>query len=720
ISGKRALLAFPDNSHQTYPWFNFAARDGALWDPYQFGGHSFVGELQTALFYPLNHLLFLVTGSGVTARGITAFLIVHMIMAAVFMYAFLRVIGLVRPGAVVGALAFAMGGYMVHRLPSQANIFAAATWVPLVFCLVHVALTRAAWVALPAGGALGMSVLAGHIQPAGFAILALVAYAAWFAAFTPPRGAAALRAAGVVAVTVAVGGSLAAVQLIPSVEYQDHAVRFLGDTAPAVGNQKLPYDVIGHHNLLDPDQLDGFLSPAFAPEVSDGFPYIGILTLLLAIVGLARAPRRWAVFWAGLALLSLLYAMGYQAGVHRAAYDLIPLIDKLREPVRALMLTHFALAVLAGYGASALSERRPAWPARPAAPLALRGALAAVGLAAVAIVLAKAVDGKPLGGHDEGVQIAAALAVAGLAIVAGRALGWLTPAAAGALCVAVLVLDLVPFGQATVGEAAAYDGRGNFEPHRYYAENDVIRFLRTRPGVFRVSSPDAVIPIESGDVHHLEMLQGKGASMTQDLFDLFGLGGAPPSRVHDMMNVRYAVTKNPVEGWKLVFGLGAAQVYENPSALPRAWLAGRAEVVPDRRRAIELATSPQFPLRESVVLGSAPRTPPSPAAAAGAVRVVRRDPTHIEFESRAPAAGVLVASEFFYPGWTARVDGSRRPIVRADGVLRAVEVPPGVHRVAMSYRPTHWTLALLLSLGAAAAIAGACAAAAVRRRRPRT
>ncbi|MEA2475388.1 MAG: hypothetical protein QOE06_3303, partial [Thermoleophilaceae bacterium] len=42
ISGKRALLAFPDNSHQTYPWFNFAARDGALWDPYQFGGHSFV------------------------------------------------------------------------------------------------------------------------------------------------------------------------------------------------------------------------------------------------------------------------------------------------------------------------------------------------------------------------------------------------------------------------------------------------------------------------------------------------------------------------------------------------------------------------------------------------------------------------------------------------------------------------------------------------------
>jgi hypothetical protein len=58
--------------------------------------------------------------------------------------------------------------------------------------------------------------------------------------------------------------------------------------------------------------------------------------------------------------------------------------------------------------------------------------------------------------------------------------------------------------------------------------------------------------------------------------------------------------------------------------------------------------------------------------------------------------------------------------VRADGVLRAVEVPPGVHRVAMSYRPTHWTLALLLSLGAAAAIAGACAAAAVRRRRPRT
>ncbi|HEX8647827.1 MAG TPA: hypothetical protein VF715_13080, partial [Thermoleophilaceae bacterium] len=49
ISGKRSLFAFPDNSFQTYAWYSYAARDGALWDQYQRGGNAFLGELITSL-----------------------------------------------------------------------------------------------------------------------------------------------------------------------------------------------------------------------------------------------------------------------------------------------------------------------------------------------------------------------------------------------------------------------------------------------------------------------------------------------------------------------------------------------------------------------------------------------------------------------------------------------------------------------------------------------
>lgn len=120
-----------------------------------------------------------------------------------------------------------------------------------------------------------------------------------------------------------------------------------------------------------------------------------------------------------------------------------------------------------------------------------------------------------------------------------------------------------------------------------------------------------------------------------------------------------------------------------------------------------------------MVLDREPGLRPASGAQPGSVRVVRSEATEIELQSSAPGGGVLVASELFYPGWTAEVDGQERRVLRADGILRAVEVPAGVHRVTMSYRPTHWTLALLLTGAGLVALSGACAAGLLRLRRSR-
>ena len=716
IGGKRTLFGFPDASFQTYAWYSYEARTGALWDPYQWGGHSFIGELITALFYPFNQLLFLVTGEGITGRGMTAFLLAHVLLAAVLMYAFLRVLRIARPGAVVGALAWTLGGYMVHRLTAQADIYVAAVWVPAAFACFHLALERALWIAAPAGAALALSLLAGHVQPAVYCVLALGLYGAYYAATSRgERGRTALRAAAAFAIVVAMAGSLAAVQLIPTFEYQEHALRSVGLDEPVPADAELPYDLVGHHLLLAPGELDAFLSPSF-DDVQDGLPYIGIFTLLLAGVGIARAPRRWAVFWGGFALLALLYAMGHYGGVHRVAYELVPMLDKLREPVRALMLVHFAIAVLAAYGAAALFERVPR--ARPG-PLALKIALAALGAAAVAYAFVKAVDGDPLSGRDEAERIALAIGVAGCALVAGWLLGWLRPVAVAVLCVALLLVDLVPVGSGRMPLESEYDGVTNYEPHRYYRETDVVRFLRAQPGLFRVSNPATKLPPNVGHVYDLQMLQGHGASMTDEAYVLLNTGGAPPSPVHDLLSVRYAVTDAPVDGWRevLVSRDQQGRLSENPAPLPRAWLVRDWEVVPDWRAALGRAIDPGFARREAAVLESDPGVERRRSGPAGDVRVVSYEPNEIAFETAAPAPAVLVASELVYPGWKAEVDGDEVPIRRADGVLRSVAVPAGTHRVTMSYRPTHWTLALVLSLGSLLVLAVVCAAGLLRERR---
>ena len=76
------------------------------------------------------------------------------------------------------------------------------------------------------------------------------------------------------------------------------------------------------------------------------------------------------------------------------------------------------------------------------------------------------------------------------------------------------------------------------------------------------------------------------------------------------------------------------------------------------------------------------------------------------------AAGrsLLVLSQAWAPGWSARVDSRRTPVIRVDGILSGVEVPTGVHRVRLEYRTPGLeagfgiSIATLLTLLAATAL----------------
>jgi hypothetical protein len=73
------------------------------------------------------------------------------------------------------------------------------------------------------------------------------------------------------------------------------------------------------------------------------------------------------------------------------------------------------------------------------------------------------------------------------------------------------------------------------------------------------------------------------------------------------------------------------------------------------------------------------------------VAIVNYADSSVEIDVDAPKAGIVVLHDLFYPGWEARVDGHKEPVLHANILFRGIEVPAGHHRVMFSFRPLSLT-----------------------------
>src|SRR5512135_1705170 len=112
---------------QFYPWQRMAAEyyhagQLPLWNSLVGSGAPLAANLQTGAFYPLNFLYLLLPTE--SALGYTA--VLHVVLAGLFMYAYLKTMKLSPLAALIGALAFEMNGFLIAR----AGFFSLAAAVP--------------------------------------------------------------------------------------------------------------------------------------------------------------------------------------------------------------------------------------------------------------------------------------------------------------------------------------------------------------------------------------------------------------------------------------------------------------------------------------------------------------------------------------------------------------------------------------------------------------
>ena len=257
-----------------------------LWNPYAFGGHPFLADIQSAIFYPPSLITIFASAPWrfpIYALELEA--IFHIFLGGLFTYLFVMRLLKQRFAALVAALTFAYGGYLTSYPVQQLAILEVNVWLPLILWLLSIAWQR--WQErgekrhfIWAGLALGISLLAGHPQSSMYVFYVCILY--W--SFETYRGGGRLwPKVGLFCLFLLTGLAVAAVQLVPGLEYMLLSTRAQGSYQEMAGGFPL-------HDLLQVF-LPGILSQ-WSPL------YVGILPLLLASLAVYLVRDRRVVFWA--------------------------------------------------------------------------------------------------------------------------------------------------------------------------------------------------------------------------------------------------------------------------------------------------------------------------------------------------------------------------------------------------------------------------------------
>lgn len=726
-----AAFAFPWLSGRvTIPWdakahfhpqFVFLAHalhngQSPLWTPNVFAGMPQIADPQSLIFSPF----FLLAATLVPEPSFVlgdAISFAMLAMGGLALIGFFRDRGWSAAGALIAALAFALGGSAAWRLQHTGQIMSLA-WLPVSLWLLARALDRRSIAYGAAAGAVAALLVLGRDQVAFLGVLLLAAYAIyrvltddapWIGALNP------LLAGGIV------GSLIIALPLAFTLALAQNSNR------PAI-------DLIGaHKGSLPPGSFltlisanlfgtDGPLKdfwgpPAAAFGTTDIFLarnmtdiYAGEVTLaaILAALGARFFAHREIRFFIGATLFFALYALGRYTPAFAFFYH-IPGVDLWRRPADATFLLGVMLAILAGHGFT-LIERG----AVKLRLVVLLGALLALFALALGVATMKGHFAQAL----KPVAISLAFAALAVALIRAASVGQLRGAALVCVVAAVMTADLA-FNNGP-NESTALPPE-QFDVLRTDSKDPVIAFLRDR--LEKSAAPDRRDRIELAAidfhwpnatlVHGLDHDLGYNPVRLKVLEDATGAGDhlalpeqrefsklypAYRSPLSDMLGLRYVATGGPIEqidknyrpgDFDELTQIGNVHIYENKNAFPRAQVVTCAMHV-DFAQMIETGEWPEADLREDVLLEEPPLCHPRKDLPPDAMqaRILSYGNDDIRIETVAPAGGGwLVLYDVWHPWWFASLDGVDTPLLRANVMFRAIAIPEGHHEAHFRFQP---------------------------------
>jgi hypothetical protein len=705
------------------------------WVPQVYGGLPIFAN-PGSTYYPFRFLADLIFP---VSRIWPTLFVIQFTLAGVGMY----LLGLelkVRPWvAFVAGLAFQFTGLnMSWVLAGHEGRIIVATFAPLLFYFLHRGIrTGRLGPFVGAAAVVGFSLLSFQIQTAYYLLLGGAiwsAFAIWdLGVYRDGRRVTRVVALGIAA--VAFGFALASVNFLPFSGYIDQSPR----AGPGRGYEystsfSMP---IAELSAIAVPEMQGYLGTYHGTNPFKlHTEYMGAVALLLAALGFyyARRDRRFW-FFVGLAVFTLTLAFGGNTPIYHLYYSLLPGTKKFRAPSISFFLFSLSLVVMGALALEALAkgveerhgarfgvrrgEESPESALKPATWIF-------IGVVVVGFLMGAMAASAP-GGSGAAYRFAF-FAAAAAAVLWSWMRGQLQRTATMLLLAVLTVSDLWIMDRHFFSTAPP--------PEEMYAADDVVDFLKSQPGHDRVWAFPSYVPPGMVALGHegnylmqfdIDQAGGEHGNQLQRWNEFVGAGTDTYVDWHNFLqnrvfmsaaNVRYIISGAPIEGPGLreVHRGYSAVVYENTTALPRAYLVPEVVTtnVPDG--ALALMNQPGFdPSRTAVVNDAQVKLPAGPLE--GSAQLASYTPDEVKVRTQASREALLVLADNYYPGWTARIDDRAAHIVRTDHTFRGIVVPAGEHTVTFSYEPGDLRTGFVIYLIGMILLVGYGVFAIVRRRR---
>lgn len=701
-----------------------------LWDPYYYG--PFVAYFASAVFYPFNiiiQFLFNLGNLNLSFRIFEFLIIFHYFLSALFMYFLMRTLKASKAAALLSAITYSFGGFMVGRMIHVQMLYA-ASYAPLLFLFIVKAFNTKTFYIILAGLVLGIMFLAGHPQPAiyyCFIILIFLIYESLCKGKQSNSIKRFLKPLKLYFICMLFALGISAIQIFPIFEFIPYGHRAtttyeqmfnLGSITPAhlihllmpnfFGGRSIPYWGLHFENI-------GMHETSY---------YMGIhaLIFLSFIIFFTRKKRPYISFFLIISLISLFLMLGRYTIFSSWLY-LIPGLSKVRIASRLASIFNFFSAILVGYGLDTLKEesifinqilnkfRKLIF----IIPAIIMGWLCIFWINLFKHQNSLAIYDKLLNAYNSFGRFAILFLLFMLAIILYLRLEESFKKFAIGFIILVSVIDLFSYGIGFYPRAAfPYSNSKQFTDKQ----------IASLSSLKSLSLPDVII--NDKDIYRIRMQDLYEAGRYFSINKLFslGYGGAvaikrlsyfrrifenpepmyniidPASPLIDFYNVKYLYSNIDLRNYSKKYEAvnGYSKWYINKNAFPRAFCVLSYTVIKEEDRI--LAALDQIDLKKYVILEEIPKhiVADSDTQLDATSKIIKYSNNEIDILVDSKSPTFVVLSDLWYPGWVAFIDDRPVKIYRADYAFRAVYSPVGQHKIKFAFRPFSLRLGMLVSL----------------------